>query len=135
LPTTGTLKYDGTAISQTQATAGFPVSAGNIGLLTFVPNADVTAQGTFQFKVTDQNDGLTSPSAGTMSLNVTADGGPIAGASSVTFTEDHTYTFKATDFVYSDSADASTDSLASITIVTLPSSGTLKLGINNVTAG
>src|SRR5437588_767356 len=70
-----------------------------------------------------------------MTVNITADTGPTAGASSVTFTEDHTYTFKATDFVYSDSADASTDPLASITIVTLPSSGTLKLGINNVTAG
>ena len=102
-----------------------------------MPNTDVVAQGSFQFKVTDTATGGTSATsaAATMSLNVTADGGPTAGASSVSLTEDHTYTFKATDFVYSDSADASTDSLASITIVTLPSSGTLKLGINNVTAG
>src|SRR5437763_51401 len=125
LPTTGTLKYNGTAITAAQATAGFPVSAGNIGLLTFVPNLDVTAQGTFQFKVTDQNDGLISSSAATMSLNVTADGGPVAGASSVGVTEHHTYTFKATDFVYSDPNDAS-DPLGSVIITSLPTTGTLK---------
>src|SRR5436190_10450500 len=103
LPTTGTLKYNGTAITAPQASAGFPITAANIGSLTSVPNTAVTTQGSFGFKVTDSLGGTTSASAATMTLNVTADAGPTAGASSVTVTEDVTYTFKAADFIYSDS--------------------------------
>jgi hypothetical protein len=134
LPTTGTLKYNGTAITAAQASAGFTVSAGNIGLLTFVPSTDVTTQGSFSFKVTDTNDGATSPNAATMTLNVTADGGPTAGASSVSVTEDVTYTFKSADFVYSDTADVASDTLGSVTITSLPTTGTLKYNGTAITA-
>ena len=133
LPTNGTLKYNGTAITTAQATAGFTVSTANIGLLSFVPNTDVTTQGSFQFKVTDTNDNATSGTA-TMTLHVTADTGPSAGASSVAVTEDQTYTFKASDFVYSDTADAGGDPMASITITALPTNGTLKYNGTAITA-
>ena len=134
LPSTGTLQYNGTAITSAQASAGFTITTANIGLLTFVPNIDVTTQGSFQFKVTDTNDNATSPSAATMSLNVTADAGPTAGASSVTVTEDATYTFKSSDFVYSDTADATTDPLGSVVITSLPATGTLKYNGTAITS-
>src|SRR5205085_673784 len=116
-----TLYYNGTAITASQASTGFSIQPGNIGLLTFVPKTDVTTQGSFQFKVTDTATGGTpnTSAAATMTLNITADAGPTAGASSVTFQEDHTYTFKSTDFVYSDS-DATTDPMASVIITSLP---------------
>src|SRR5207248_2763938 len=103
-------------------------------LLTSVPSTDVTTQGSCTFKVTDTNDGATSPSAAAMTLNVTADAGPTAGASSVTVTEDVIYTFKAADFVYSDSADVTADPMASITVTSLPTTGTLKYSGTAITA-
>src|SRR5207249_4587493 len=103
------------------------ITAANIPNLTFVPNTDVTTQGSFTFKVTDSLVGTTSASAATMTINVTADSGPTAGASTITVTEDVTYTFKASDFVYADTADVTNDPLGSITVVTLPTTTTLKL--------
>src|SRR5262249_23273446 len=123
LPTTGTLQLGGVNVK-----AGDVISAGSITSLTFVPNTDVTAQGSLSFSVTDTNGNVTSAPA-TMTINVTPDAGPSALASSITATENVTYTFKVADFGYSD-PDASPDPLGSVLITSLPTNGTLKL--NNV---
>src|SRR5262249_3863017 len=60
--------------------------------------------------------------------------GPSALASAISVTEDHSYSFKVTDFGYADTNDATTDPLASITITSLPTTGTLKLSGSAVTA-
>jgi hypothetical protein len=91
-----------------------------------VPNLDVTAQGSFSFSVTDTTGNIAS-SAATMTLNVTADAGPSALASSITATENQTYTFKVSDFGFSDTADKTPDTLGSVVITSLPGDGTLKL--------
>src|SRR5262249_58584758 len=107
-------------------TAGQAISAGNIPNLTFVPNTDVTSQGSFQFQVTDTLTNTTSASAATMTINVTPDGGPSALASAITVAENGSYTFSTSDFGYADAADATADPLASITITSLPTARTLK---------
>ena len=59
---------------------------------------------------------------------------PTASDSTVTAAEDQNYTFTAADFNY---ADGDGDALSSVTIVTLPASGTgtLRLGAGTVNAG
>jgi hypothetical protein len=57
---------------------------------------------------------------------------PVAGASSVTGTEDVVYTFKKTDFAYSSSKDYAE---TGVIIATLPGKGTLKYKNGTVTAG
>src|SRR5262249_46554726 len=91
-----------------------------------VPATDSTTTATFGFKVTDSLGGTTSASSATMTVSVTPDAGPSALASSVAVIENKTYTFKASDFGYSDSADLTSDPLGSITITSLPANGTLQ---------
>src|SRR5262249_15095296 len=120
LPTTGTLQLGGVNVK-----AGDVISAGSITSLTFVPNTDVTTTGSFSFSVTDTTGNITSAPA-TMTINVTPDAGPSALTSSITATENATYTFKVADFGYSD-PDASPDPLGSVIITSLPTNGTLQL--------
>src|SRR5262249_46964161 len=112
---------------------GFLVTAANIGLLTYVPATNDTVGGSFSFKVADSLGGTTSATAA-MTLKISADPGPIAGASTVTVTEDVTYTFKSSDFVYSDAFDSTSDPMASITITSLPTTGTLKYNGTAITS-
>ena len=128
MPTTGTLKF-GTS----NVTAGQVITAANIPNLTFVPNTDATTQGSFTFKVTDSLGGTTSAAAATMTINVTPDAGPLAVDSTATAIENHTYTFKVSDFGYSD--DSGTDPLGSVTIASVPGNGTLYNGTTALTAG
>src|SRR5205814_242844 len=68
-------------------------------------------------------------------INLTgANDAPTLAAIGVSGTEDTTFTFSATDFTGAYS-DAESTALASITVVTLPATGTLKLSGTNVTAG
>src|SRR5262249_42043235 len=127
LPTTGTLQLGGTNV-----TAGQVIAAASITSLTFVPNTDVATTGSFSFSVTDTTGNITSAPA-TMTIHVTPDAGPTAGASTVTTSEDVIYQFKASDFVYSDT-DAVNDPLGSVIITSLPTTGTLKYNGNAITA-
>jgi len=131
LPTTGTLKWNGTVLT---GTGPWTIPATDISnnKLVFVPNTDVTTQGSFSFEVTDTTGGVTSAPAA-MTIKVTADAGPSALASSITATENQTYTFKTSDFGYSDTADTTSDPLASVVITSLPGDGTLKLNGTAVT--
>src|SRR5205807_951621 len=81
------------------------------------PSANVTTAGSFNFTVTDSLGGTQSATAAAMTINITGstatDTGPTAVASTVQVTEDLAYTFKATDFGYSDSFDPA-DPMASV---------------------
>src|SRR5262249_41969313 len=107
LPTTGTLQLGGVNVK-----LGDVIAAGSITSLTFVPNTDVVTTGSFSFSVTDTTGNITSAPA-TVTINVTPDAGPSALTSSITATENATYTFKVADFGYSD-PDASPDPLGSV---------------------
>jgi VCBS repeat-containing protein len=71
LPATGSLRYNGVAITAAQIAAGFDVLAANIGLLTFVPAANQNGSNytTFGFQVSD---GYHRSATSTMTVNVTA---------------------------------------------------------------
>ena len=60
----------------------------------------------------------------TITVTVTVNAAPTASASSVTTNEDTAYTFAAADFNFTDSDG---DALASVTVVTLPTEGSLTL--------
>ena len=63
---------------------------------------------------------------------IDANNPPVAGASSVTSTEDETYTFKTSDFSYSSSKGYAE---TGVVVATLPNKGTLTYKGGNVTAG
>ena len=127
LPTDGTLIDNGHVITATDAANGYVVSVADItsGKFTFVPTTDTTTTGSFNFQVTDQAGQTLSANTAAMTVTITADAGPTAVASAVTATEDTTYAFKVADFKFTDSADATPDTLGSVTITSLPSDGTL----------
>src|SRR5437764_895892 len=62
LPAAGTLKYNGTAITAAQVTAGFEVSAADItaGKLTFEPAANANGSGYASFTFQVRDDGTTA---------------------------------------------------------------------------
>jgi hypothetical protein len=130
LPTTGVLYLDGHAVTVNEVISAADIGAGK---LTFTPNADVTATGSFTFQVTDTFGNTTSSNAATMTINVTPDDQPLAIDSHVTINEDHSYTFQLTDFGYSDN-DPKPDPIKSITVASLPTTGTLYLDGHAVAA-
>ena len=80
LPLNGTLKYNGTAITQAQIDAGFDVNSAdlNTGKLTFspLPNAYGSGYASFSFQVidsgsTDNSGVIIDPSPNTITINVT----------------------------------------------------------------
>ncbi|HYF44533.1 MAG TPA: VCBS domain-containing protein, partial [Ramlibacter sp.] len=86
LPATGTLKYNGTAVTSAQITAGFYVLAADISKLTFEPAANSTGTTSFSFQVRDNggtaNGGINlDPTANTVTIQVTAvNDAPVASA-------------------------------------------------------
>ena len=133
LPALGSLINDGTAV-----TPGQEIASADIGANKLIFAAAVNAHGdsytSFTFKVSDGTD--ESALAYTMTVNVTAvNDAPTSTDEVVTTPEDTEYAFAADDFDFTD-VDTG-DTLASVTIVTLPVSGngTLALDGAPVTAG
>src|SRR5207248_2986046 len=79
------------------------------------------------------SDGTTSSGTATETINVTPLA-PTTGNNIVTTPEGSAYTFKTTDFPFTD-PDSDGESLQSVTITSLPASGTLTLSGVAVTAG
>ncbi len=133
LPSTGSLTYDGAAITQAQVTAGFEVSAADIvaGKLVFTPsaNANGAADASFSFQVRDDggtvNGGIDlDPTANTITVDVTSVNDAPSGADKTVTTAQNTrYIFTAADFGFTDAADAASnagaDAFAGIEITTL----------------
>ncbi|MBL8711681.1 MAG: cadherin domain-containing protein, partial [Alphaproteobacteria bacterium] len=140
LPATGSLTLNGVAV-----TAGQSITAANItsGLLRFTPaaNANGLANASFTFQVRDDggtaNGGVDlDASPNTMTINVTAVNDAPAGTdTTVTTLEDTQYTFTTANFGFTDPNDTPANALLSVTITTLPATGTLTLNGVAVTAG
>jgi hypothetical protein len=134
LPANGTLKYDGVAITQEQVTAGFEVSAANLGLLTFVPDMNTSGSPYTSFTFQVRDDGGTAnggidldPTPNRISINVLdvpkVSNAPAGRDTTVTILEDGVKKFQASDFGFS---DIDGNSLSAIKINSLPANGTLK---------
>src|SRR5262249_49466717 len=100
--------------------------------LVFTPAADANGTASFSFKVEDDggtaNGGADTSSAATMTINVTAVNDPPATSNaSVSTNEDTAYTFKTTDFPFSDPHDSPANHLLKVIIASLPAAGTLTL--------
>ncbi len=123
----GTLTYLGVPV-----TAPVTIDVANLSDLVFTPAENDFGIGANSFTYT-VNDADFGTVAGTLSIDVTnVNDVPTAINSSVTTDEDVPYTFAAADFLFS---DVDGDQLASITLISLPSSGTLLLGGQTVTIG
>jgi hypothetical protein len=140
LPGAGSLTDNGVAVSAGQFVS---VTDINSGKLIFTPgaNANGSSYASFTFQVQDNggtvNGGVDlDPSAGTMTIDVTAvDDAPAGTNSTVTTLEDTSYTFSAVDFGFSDAADSPADTLLAVKITTIPGAGTLSDNGVAVTAG
>src|SRR5262249_4149727 len=140
LPTHGTLTDNSVAV-----TAGQFVSATDInaGLLVYTPNAPApTGAGFDSVTFQGQDDGGTAnggidtdQSANTLTVAIVgANQAPSGTDNTKTILEDHTYTFAAVDFGFSD-ADTPADHFQAVEITTLPGGGTLTDNNIAVTAG
>ncbi|HEY9763093.1 MAG TPA: VCBS domain-containing protein, partial [Trichocoleus sp.] len=75
-------------------------------------------------------------STATLSISITSvNDAPDGTNKTITSDEDTTYTFSASDFGFTDPNDSPANSLQSVVITTLPTTGTLKLNGNAITAG
>jgi hypothetical protein len=124
---------DGSALTYTIAlppTKG--VLSGTAPNLTYTPNANANGTDSFRFNVSD---GTVTSAVATVSISIVAvNDAPSLAAISVNGTEDTTLAFTAANFteVYS---DPESTALASITVVTPPTTGVLNVSGIPVTAG
>src|SRR5205814_558941 len=114
LPTSGTLKVGGTALTSANLATLGQVPAGNVAQVTFTPATDANdanaAQPSFTFKVQDDGGTVNAVPAGTpidtslldntITVSVTSvNDFPVGKVSTVTTVEDFNYTFGTADFV------------------------------------
>jgi hypothetical protein len=120
LPSSGTLELNGVAV-----TSGQEITAADIGNLVWTPDADAagTAVDSLAFTVKDGQGGTSDEYTLTFDVTAVADD-PTAADDTITIDEDEAYTFSASDFGFS---DLDGDTLASVTIGTIPSTGSLTL--------
>ncbi len=140
LPSAGTLKLDGAAVS-----AGDTVTAADIAAneLTYEPAANACGSPYASFTFQVQDDGGTAnggddtdQSANTLTVNVACVNDAPAGTdNTITINEDSTKTFAASDFGFTDPNDSPANTLSAVKITTLPSAGTLELDGAAVSAG
>lgn len=128
---TGTLKYNGTAVTVNQVV---PYSSIGSGLLTYEADAATLTlySDTFQFQISDVGSSTFSSGTGTMTMSVAAyvNQPPTTSDNTINDDEGDVYTFKRADFPASDPEG---DSLVSVRFPTLPAAGNIKLNAVNVT--
>src|SRR3990167_11483291 len=99
LPSNGTIKLDGVAISANDVISKADIDANK---LTYVPVANDDTDESFTFKVRDA-DGTASSNTATMTLDLQAvNDAPTASNNTVTATEDNSYVFSASEFNFTD---------------------------------
>jgi hypothetical protein len=126
LPSDGTLRLSGTAVSSNQV-----ILSSQISNLTYTPvtNENGTPYTSFLFSVSDGTDD--SSPANTMTINVTpVNDPPTSSDNSITAVEDVEYIFQLSEFPYSDPED---DPFVRISITSIPGAGTLRVNSNPVT--
>ncbi len=142
LPAVGTLSLAAGASSPGAVSSGQIISLADISFLEYTPplNANGTGVADFTFEV--QDDGGTAnggvdldATPNTITFNITAVNDEPAGAdNTVSTNEDIPLNFAATDFGFTDTADAP-DNFLSVIITTLPANGVLELSGMAITAG
>ncbi len=105
------------------------------GLFTYKPNTGFSGTDTFTYRVLDNKGGIDT---GLVTIVVNPISHAPSGAdNAITLTRDPdqvlAYSFTAADFGFTDTLDG--DSLAAVKITTIPTVGTLKLGVATVNAG
>ena len=140
LPTAGTLKDNGTAVTLGQVIPVADIS-GNKLIFTPAANANGTAYSNFTFQVEDDggtaNAGVNlDPSAKSMTINVTSvNDAPVGTPATVTTLEDTPITFTTANFGFTDPSDSPANNLLAVKITSLPTAGTLKDNGTTVTLG
>ena len=139
LPTRGTLQL---MVPHTQivvVTANTIIQAADIGYLVYTPSGAFQGTDTFSFRLLDDavtgQTAIDASSAATMTITVKPNDAPVAVASTAVTDIGQAHTFAATDFHFTDVADAP-GPLKAVIIDSLPTEGTLKLmlpGTNGVT--
>src|SRR5207248_949900 len=131
LPSDGTLKNNGAAITLPGEISATDITAGKL-TFTSAANANGSPYTTVTFQRRDNggtaNGGvdLDQP-ANTITVDVTSVNDAPAGTDKTVATnEDTAYTFAASDFGFSDPSDSPANSLASVKITSLATHGTLK---------
>ncbi|SNT10406.1 ELWxxDGT repeat protein, partial [Azospirillum sp. RU38E] len=123
--TGGTLtQADGTSISLGAAGTLLTLSSGSVDLR-FTPTANRDTDASFEYVMVDNAATNSAASTATISITAANDAPTVSGTPTVTITEDTAYSFTTGDFNFND-VDTG-DTLASVTIATLPSVGTLWL--------
>lgn len=95
------------------------------GTITFTPEANFNGTTSFQYELVNAA-GNTRTATVTVEVRSVNDA-PAGTDGSVTTREDTPYVFQAADFGFTDGNDAPSDVLATVTITTLPTAGTLTL--------
>ena len=120
LPSNGTLKLNGTAVTAKQE-----IDAANLGNLTFTPDADFNGSTSFTWNGSDGQ--VYADADATVNLTVNAvNDAPTVSTVTKSGNQDTDIVFTASDFTAAFS-DPDSDSLAAIKITSLPSNGTLQL--------
>jgi VCBS repeat-containing protein/CshA-type fibril repeat protein len=131
-----------TQINGASFTVGTPIALANgtltitnatTGAFTFTPNADYTGGQSFTYTIADANGGTDTA---TVNITVNAVNDPPQGTdNTITTDEDVPVALSASSFGFSDPDDSPANSLQSVTITTLPTTGTLFLSGVPVTTG
>ncbi|WP_236175841.1 retention module-containing protein [Pseudomonas pseudonitroreducens] len=135
LPTAGSLTLNGQSV-----TAGQVIAVSLLASLVYTPvaNAAGSAYATLKFSVQDSHDGFSSSSS-TLTFNVTpVNDAPLSADGSASVYAGKTYTFALKDFAFSDTADSANGqnhSLQNILIKALPTTGSLLLNGQAISAG
>jgi RHS repeat-associated protein len=140
LPSVGSLKDNGTAVTVGQFVSASDISSGKL-VFTPATNASGTAYTSFTFQVQD-NGGTasggvdTDTTARSMTINVTGiNQAPVGTDNTVTTLANSAYTFAEADFGFTDPNDSPPDHLSAVEITTLPSVGILTDNGTAVAAG
>ncbi|QJP11208.1 retention module-containing protein [Pseudomonas multiresinivorans] len=135
LPTAGSLTLNGQSV-----TAGQVIAVSLLASLVYTPvaNAAGSAYATLKFSVQDSHDGFSSSSS-TLTFNVTpVNDAPLSADGSASVYAGKTYTFALKDFAFSDTVDSANGqnhSLQNILIKALPTTGSLLLNGQAISAG
>ena len=120
----GALALGGTAV-----TADQKVARGSLGTLKFTPAANYAGNATFEFKLVDATDAVSTAATATITVGGENDA-PSASALNLSTAEDTALTFTAANFAGVFSDPDSGDSLKAVKVVTLPDAGHGKLALN-----
>ena len=119
-------------LNNTEITIDQEISAADLVNTVYTPDANASgaAYATFDFQVSDGSQ--YGPDTYTMTIDVTAGNDlPTGGDSTITISEDGSYSFSVSDFGFS---DPDGDPLEKIQIATVPGAGSLQLNDTTVTA-